>query len=98
MSKQKAKSYPEEFKQSSAQLSYESEKPISHTAIDLGLSSSTLHTWVNKYYPGHKKSTIAPSSDDIQFELKSLKKELARVKQERDILKKASAYFAKEIL
>lgn len=98
MSSKKHKSYTDEFKQSSAQLAFESDKAVSHTAKELGLSTSTLHTWVNKYYPGKNNSLSSSSTNNIQLELKKLKKELLRVKQERDILKKASAYFAREIL
>ena len=87
MSVQKAITYAEEFKRSSAQLAIESEQSINRTAKDLGLNSSTLYTWVEKYYPSTNKSTISSS---LSEELKALRKELTRVKQERDILKKAS--------
>ena len=96
MNKRKVTSYSLEFKQSSAQLARDSKQPISATARDLGVHEATLHGWVKRYYPKQKVSgsTIVPA--EIQEELKSLKKELIRVKQERDILKKAAAYFASE--
>jgi transposase len=94
MSVPKAITYAEEFKRSSAQLAIESEQSINRTAKDLGLNSSTLYTWVEKYYPSTNKSTISSS---LSEELKALRKELTRVKQERDILKKASAYFASQM-
>ena len=71
MSAQKTKTYAEEFKRSSAQLAIESEKSINRTATDLGLNSSTLYTWVEKYYPNTNNSKHQSSVDE---ELKALKK------------------------
>ncbi len=84
------------FKQSSARLAAESDQPVSHTANELGVHVTTLHGWVNKYHPNNKH-TVTPVTEDAQAELTRLRKELIRVKQERDILKKAAAYFAMEI-
>ena len=95
MKKRQTKSYAQEFKRSSAKLAAESKQPVAQTAKELGVNPTTLHGWVNRYYPSMKHS-IDTSTDDAQLELKRLKKELARVKQERDILKKAAAYFASE--
>jgi len=95
MGKRKVTSYSLEFKQSSAKLAAESEQPISTTARDLGVHEATLHGWVKRYSPckGKTSAFIANTGD----ELKRVKKELARIKQERDMLKKAAAYFASEI-
>ena len=95
MSKRKVTSYTLEFKQSSAKLAAESEQPISTTARELGVHETTLHGWVKRYACGHKKSNLAATA--TTEELKRVKKELARVKLERDILKKAAAYFASEM-
>ena len=81
----KPRIYTEEFRISSAKLVFESARPTSHIAKDLGISSSTLGEWVRKY---HCKS-------DAQYEeVKQLRRELRLITQERDILKKAAAYFA----
>ena len=96
MKRKKTKSYAEDFKKTSAQLAFESSKSISDTASDLGLPSSTLHTWVKKYYSA-PISEPPKSKNSIELELAQLKKELLVVNQERDILKKASAYFASQI-
>ena len=94
MSKRKTKSYTLEFKQSSAKLAAESDQPISATALELGVHETTLYGWVKRYAP----NVVKPhTSDDTEEELKRIKKELVRVKQERDILKKAAAYFANEM-
>ena len=90
------KRYTLEFKQSSAKLAVESEQPISQTAKDLGINETTLYGWVSKFEPGRNKKTEAVKDESHQ-ELLRLRKEVARLKQERDILKKAAAYFASEI-
>jgi transposase len=99
MTKRKVTNYTTEFKESSAKLAAESEQSIVQTAKELGLNISTLHGWVRKYHPNNRHGLL-PSSppDEVQVEIKRLKKELTRVTQERDILKKAAAYFASEAL
>lgn len=101
MAKRTIRKYTDEFKKSSAQLAVESGKPISDTAKNLGVSSSTLNGWVKNYATDIQTNNCLPS-DRTQTgtqteEIKKLKKELDRVKQERDILKKAAAYFAGEM-
>ena len=94
MSNRKTKKYTLEFKKSSAKLAATSEQTISQTARNLGVNVNTLHGWVNKYFPNG--SIHQTPGDNLSEELKRLRKELAKVKQERDILKKAAAYFASE--
>lgn len=91
MQKRKIKSYSLEFKQSSAKLAVESDQPISQTARELGVHEVTLHGWVKRFGP-----SVSGTQEDPASEIKRLRKELLRVKQERDILKKAAAYFANE--
>ncbi len=96
MSSRKYKQYPAEFRESSAKLALESEQPMSQTARELGVTPKSLYSWVSAYSGGNGK--IITSKEPASEEIKSLKKELARVKLERDILKKAAAYFAKDAL
>ena len=58
MGKRKIKNYTLEFKQASAKLAAESEQPVSHTAKGLGISSPTLHGWVNKYHPKQNRCPL----------------------------------------
>ena len=91
----KPNSYTSEFKESAVKLAVDSDHPVATTARDLGLNVNTLHTWIGKY---SKPKEIAERTDEhIYDENKRLKKELVRVTQERDLLKKATAYFAREI-
>ncbi len=99
MSKNQKNNYPLEFKISSAQLAVESDKSVAQTARDLGVNHNTLHGWIEQYSDPNQLigSNMSSSNKAVYFEEnKRLKKELALVKQERDLLKKAAAYFAKE--
>lgn len=93
--------YTKEFKDSAIQLVINGEKPVSHIAKDLGMNDKTLSLWIREYKKANNigsdnlKST---SKETLEEELKRLRKELSIVKQEREILKKAAAYFAKETL
>ena len=99
MSRNKAKFYTIEFKESSAKLAVESEQSIAQTARDLGINENTLYTWIKKYVPKPLSLSLAKPGDmpTVYEELQRLQKENARLKQERDILKKAAAYFANEM-
>lgn len=94
MSPKKLNTYPSEFKESAVKLAIESGRPVSQTAKELGIPVNTLHTWIGKYSKPMESQMIMNTHHFD--EIKQLKKELARVTQERDLLKKAAAYFAKE--
>jgi transposase len=68
---------------------------IATVAKTLGLSEQTLHNWVKAAGNGSLKNTTASTLSAEQMEISRLRSELARVKMERDILKKAAAYFAR---
>jgi transposase len=100
MSTKQKNNYPLEFKVSSAQLAIDSEQSIAKTARDLGINHNTLHGWIDKYSDSRDSNQIGQKNMSNNKaacfeENKLLKKELALVKQERDLLKKAAAYFAK---
>ncbi len=96
MSQEKPKVYTAEFKESAVKLANGSTKPIAQTARDIGVNENTLHTWISKYSRpvGHTKSVRA--DEHLYEELKRLKKEVAQLTEERNLLKKAAAYFARE--
>ena len=97
MKTEKSQTYTSEFRESSVKLALESDQPIKKTAEGLGIKPSTLHTWISKYTKPINNKKTERTDEHLYDELKNLKKELAQVKQERDLLKKATAYFAKEI-
>jgi len=88
------KRYGKEFQEEAIQLALRS-KSIDQTARDLGIPISTLHGWVQRLSKKQHPADIQDAKA-LHEELKQLRKELTRVKEERDILKKATAYFAKE--
>ncbi len=87
----KKASYSEDFKRSSVKLALESNQPYAQTARELGLKLNTLYTWIDK-----NKQPKNLEESALQQELNGLRKEVSKLKIERDILKKAAAYFAKE--
>jgi transposase len=62
-------------------------------ARDLGISSQALTSWIAKFDASPKK---AEAGEFVDAELRRLRKENELLRQERDILKKATAFFAKE--
>lgn len=90
--------YTKEFREEAVKQVIEEGLSAHETARRLSLSSSTLLNWVKAYKAG-KLGSIGKNQKpltELEMELRDTKKELAEVKMERDILKKAAAYFAKE--
>ncbi len=98
MSNKQRNNYPLEFKISAVKLVEGSDQPIAQTARDLGVNANSLYNWINVYTSASKinQNNNMDNNESSFEEIKRLKKELAMVKQERDLLKKAAAYFAKE--
>ena len=96
--------YTQEFKDSAIQLALNSEKSTTQLAKELGMSSKTLYGWLRNYQQKYNLSNSANStlklnsSESLQEENRRLRKELAIAKKEKEILKKAAAYFAKETM
>jgi len=96
MTKQRKK-YTREFKTEAVRLITEQHLTISQVSRDLGINSNMLARWKNELqddsrqaFPG--KANLKPEEE----ELRRLRRENALLHQERDILKKATAFFAKE--
>ena len=92
--------YSREFRQEAVMLVAEDKISCNEAARRVSLAPSTLSYWIKAYKAG-KLGEIGKAQKpltDVEMELVRAKKELAEVKVERDILKKAAAYFAKESL
>ena len=92
--------YTKEFRGEAIKLVTEERLSLPEAARRLSLAPSTLSYWIKAYKAG-KLGEIGKAQKpltEIEMELVRTKKELAEVKMERDILKKAAAYFAKESL
>ena len=88
--------YSVEFKTQAVQMAKESGQ-VEQTAKNLGITVSTLYSWI-KITKTHQSTVQAQDVAELTAELKQLKQQLASMTQERDILKKAAAYFAKNQL
>ncbi|ECK0686041.1 transposase [Salmonella enterica subsp. enterica] len=82
-----------EFKKETVALVTEQSYTIVKAAASLGLSAKTLHTWVTLA----RNQNDGVLSDDERAELKRLRKENKELRLEKEILKKASAFFAKHM-
>lgn len=87
------KRYTDEFKIEAVRQVTDRGYPVKEVADRLGVTTHSLYAWLKRFGPKHGK---AQELDETQRELRRLKAELRRVTEERDILKKAATYFAKE--
>ena len=92
--KKSKRKYTEEFIDNAVSLATSSPS-ISGVAKNLDIPEATLHTWLKSR--GQRKKSNKIDINQILAENKKLNKELAKIKQEQEILKKAAAYFAREI-
>jgi len=93
----KQPAYSREYKLEAVRLIRERDVTLAQASRDLGVHLNTLRVWVRAYEedPAHSfpgKGQLKPE----QAEIERLRREVIRLKAERDILKKAAAYFAKE--
>lgn len=86
--------YPPEFRAEAVRLVKTSGEPISRIAKDLGISDQTLRNWVNQDdVDAGRKSGL---TSDERARMRELEKENRKLREEREILRKAAAFFAAE--
>jgi len=89
--------FTEEFKREAVQLVSQPGSTLLGVSRSLGIDRSVLKRWVDKAREGRYEMTPGKAlKSESQAELEAVKRELARVKMERHILKKALGYFAKD--
>ena len=88
-----SKRYTDEFKIEAIKQVTERGHPVAEVATRLGISIHSLYAWQKRF--GQPAAARQVQADE-HAELRRLKAELRRVTEERDILKKAAAYFAKQ--
>ncbi len=89
--------YDKSFKEEAVRLALTSTQSISQTARDLGIKENTLYNWISVAKNKSSESTNENSSKvNLVEELNRLRKENARLKEEREILKKFATFIAKE--
>jgi transposase len=91
MNKRKKPTYTPEFKSEAVSLVLKQDYSVEKAANNLGISESALRKWIHK---AQDLGLDPKNSEPLEKELRELKRELERTRQERDILKKAMAYFA----
>jgi transposase len=93
----KRRRFSREYKREAVRLVTERGVAVVQAARDLGLNANVLWRWVREHVadPAHAFPGEGQQKPD-EAELTRLRREVAKLKMERDILKKAAAYFAKE--
>ncbi len=89
------RSYSREFKIEAVKLILDGGESVARVARDLGINENLLHGWKRKFKEDPAFRDPKGLTPDQQ-EIRRLRRELERARQEREILKKAAAYFAKE--
>jgi transposase len=91
MKKKIKKRFTEEFKKEAVSLVEKQGYTNTEAANSLGVSESAIRSWRKRYAPGQNNNNLKQEA-----EIKRLKKENERLRMEREILKKAAAFFARE--
>ena len=79
-----------EFRDEAVRTVHNAKEPLAQIARELGVNENTLRMWVRDGAPASP-----PANEDERSELKRLRLEVRQLRMERDILKKAAAFFAK---
>ena len=91
----KRRRYTDEFKAEAVRLVEEEVLSIAQVSRDLDIPSSVLGAWVHKASRAQPGEPTGPG-EPLEAEVRRLRREVAILKEEREILKKATAFFAKE--
>ncbi len=87
--------YPKEFKQGAIDLARRGDRPIREVAQELGIAESCLRRWLKQAQLDRRERDDGLTTAERE-ELRQLRRENARLKQEKEILRKAAAFFARE--
>lgn len=90
------RSYTDEFRAGAVRLVLDEGKSITQVAKDLDLTASALRTWVERARADRGTGKPGALTTEERAELSRLRKEVRELRLERDILKKAAVFFAKE--
>ena len=89
--------YEPEFKEKLVRLHLEDGRSLKSLAAEYGVAHGSISIWVKKFREECQSNQEAKADYDVMKENLRLKKELAELQKENDFLKKAAAFFAKEI-
>lgn len=96
--KRRVRRFSEEFKRDAVRLVVEEGYTLKAAATAVGVSDQSLRAWHAKYAPPPEPCGENATVEELRQENQRLRRELRRAELEREILKKATAYFAKESL
>ena len=100
MGRIKRRKFSDEFKAEAVRQCLDGERSIEQVALDLDVSRSALNRWVQRYESEQVRKRDGegegPLTSSEREELRSLRRRVRRLEQEREILKKATAFFVKE--
>jgi transposase len=96
MSPKTRRQYTDEFKAEAVRLVRDSARPVAPVARELGIADHLLYRWRAEQQQAESQGCTRQSMRAEQDELARLRRENATLKQERDFLKRAAAFFAKE--
>jgi transposase len=96
--KRRVRRFSEEFKRDAVRLVVEEGYTLKAAATAVGVSDQSLRAWHAKYAPQPEPCGDNATVEELRQENQRLRRELRRAELEREILKKATAYFAKESL
>ena len=92
----KRRTYTDEFRREAVRMMMtRGERSVADVASSLGVAESLLHLW-RKKYPDTAQAVRRERGETPEDELKRLRREVAQLKRDKEILKKAAAFFAKE--
>jgi transposase len=95
--------YPEQFRRDAVELARSSDRSLREIGRELGVNHETLRNWVNaakraeQASAGQRPAAGKVGADERDEELRRLRKKVAEVELEKEILRKAAQYFAKEM-
>jgi transposase len=87
--------YPREFREGAVTLARQGDRPIREIAQELGIAESCLRNWLHQDQVDRRERDDGLTSKERE-ELRDLRRRVKRLEQEKEILRKAAAFFARE--
>lgn len=96
MGSRKRRKFTQEFKEEAVRLCRQEDRSIGEVARELDLTDSALRRWVDQYEVDQGRGGSGALTTEERAELRTLHRRVLTLEQEREILKKEAAFFAKE--